>query len=132
MASKSEAAKARLAARVAAAPNEKVADIMAIEDPEERWEKLTEAGYCGYAAGSCRTDNGKVAKCEINERTGKPYRECVAHIAYAKAMNKKYERDGTTPKWRAVLKEVIKEAAEDPKWLQGPSGGRRRRRLRKK
>lgn len=63
---------------------------MAIDDRAERWEKLREAGYCGYSAGSCRADNGKVAKCDINPSTGRAYRECTAHRAYAREMDAKY------------------------------------------
>jgi len=92
MTSKSEALKARrTAARVAAAPNERVAEIMAIEDEGERWEKLREAGYCGNGAGRCRADGGKIAKCEIKPSAGRPYRECAAHRKHNNEMNDKYK-----------------------------------------
>jgi hypothetical protein len=131
MTSTSEAAKARrTAARVASAPNEKVAEIMAIEDPDERWEKLREAGYCGYAAGSCRADNGKIARRWKDEK-GKVYVECKFHTLRSYELNKKYRRDGSLPEWRKAIKEVVKTAADDPNWLQLPAGLRRKKRRRK-
>jgi hypothetical protein len=91
MTSQLDAIRARwLARRIAAAPNENVAEIMAIEDKDERWKKLREGGYCGYGCGACRSDNGKIAKCEIKPSDGRPYRECAAHRKHYSELTDKY------------------------------------------
>lgn len=75
--------------RIDAAPNPKVAKIMAMTDADKRGVALFNAGYCSYANGSCRADHGKVAKLALNERTKEPAAECAFHLNYARKQAKK-------------------------------------------
>jgi hypothetical protein len=67
--------------RIAAAPNAKVAEALAITDNVKRGEALWKLGACTYSYGSCRLGKGgTVAMCDKKEN-GEFKVECAGHIA---------------------------------------------------
>src|SRR5271167_4123412 len=91
--------------RIDAAPNEKVRAAMEVVNAVKRGNLLYELGYCTRSYGTCKEDNGKIAKLFVNER-GQTLAECKNHAMQARKLNQK--ATGSTPRKVAKPKPVAK------------------------
>jgi hypothetical protein len=105
--------------RLAAVPEGKdrnaLLKAMSIDNRNDRGEALYELGYCSDGYGTCKSNDGKIAKRWTNE-AGKLVIMCEFHAKYSRKMNgtgkpKAAKVTEMKPKAVAPLKEKMRQAA---------------------